>query len=60
MQKSYTSKYTAVETARLDRLISETDWLKKLKNVVDPIRDEIILSKSANYMACIALVAGFT
>ena len=32
----------AVKTTRLDRLISETDWMKQLKNVVGPIQDEII------------------
>ena len=42
IQKSKTSKYIALKTERLDRLISETDWIKQLRNVVDPIRDEII------------------
>ena len=42
IQQSNTSKYMAVKRTRPDRLISETDWLKQLKNVVDAIRDEII------------------
>ena len=36
----------AVKATPLDRLISETDWLKQLKNVVDPIRDEVIQLKT--------------
>ena len=42
IQQSNTSKYMAVKTTHLDRLISETDWLKQPKNVMRPIRDEII------------------
>ena len=46
IQQSNTSKYMAVKTTHLDRVISETDWLKQLKNVVDPIRDIIIQFQS--------------
>ena len=46
LQQSNTSNYMAVKTTRLDRLTSETDWLKQLMTVLDPIQDEIIQLQS--------------